>query len=285
MVAALGVVGVVCFDTVSQLDINVAAGTCLQKSVSVKCGTCLKWRIESAHIEKERGVKDSAEALNGNMLIRAVMDTSEMEWTPSPAGTVLRKRLHLVGEVESGQVTTFVRYLPGSSFPEHGHPEGEEIFVIKGTFSDHLGDASEGTHLLNPEGFRHAPHSDPGCLILVKLRQYAGEGREFRRTQTHNMMWATTTFRGIEQKTLYEDDRFPDVTRLERWAPGAAPGPREFPGGVEFFVLEGSFGDVNGHYAGGTWLRLPVDSTLDATSENGCLAYVKTGAVPTLRSA
>ena len=76
-----------------------------------------------------------AEALNGDMSIRAVMDTREMDWTPSPAGTVLRKRLHLVGEVESGQVTTFVRYLPGSSFPEHGHPEGEEIFVIKGTFS------------------------------------------------------------------------------------------------------------------------------------------------------
>jgi hypothetical protein len=120
---------------------------------------------------------------------------------------VLRKRLRLVGGVESGQVTSFVRYLPGSSFHEHGHPEGEEIFVIRGTFSDHLGDAHEGTHLLNPEGFRHAPHSEPGCLILVKLRQYAGEGREFRRTQTRDMRWETATLRGIEQKILDEDDR------------------------------------------------------------------------------
>ena len=118
--------------------------------------------------------------LNGDMTKRVVMDTREMDWSPSPAGAVLRKRLHLVGEAESGQVTTFVRYLPGSSFPEHDHPEGEEIFVVKGTFSDQLGDAHEGTHLLNPEGFRHAPFSKLGCLILVKLRQYAGDGRAYQ---------------------------------------------------------------------------------------------------------
>ena len=229
-------------------------------------------------------MKAQAESLNGNRGIRAAMDTREMEWTPSPAGTVLRKRLHLVGDIESGQVTSFVRYLPGSSFPEHDHPEGEEIFVIKGTFSDHLGDAHEGTHLLNPEGFRHAPHSEPGCLILVKLRQYGGDGREFHRTQTNDMAWETTRLRGIEQKILYEDDRFPDVTRLERWAPGTAPGPRQFPGGVEFFVIEGAFEDAEGRHPGGTWLRLPEGSTLDARSDNGCVAYVKTGALPTLRS-
>jgi anti-sigma factor ChrR (cupin superfamily) len=225
------------------------------------------------------------DTINGDMTVRAVMDTREMEWTPSPSGAVLRKRLHLVGEIESGQVTSFVRYLPGSSFPEHDHPDGEEILVIKGTFSDRLGDAHEGTHLLNPEGFRHAPHSEPGCLILVKLRQYGGDGREFRRTQTRDMTWATTPLRGIEQKTLYEDDRFPDVTRLERWAPGAAPGPREFPGGAEFFVIEGAFEDAEGRYPGGTWLRLPAGSRLDARSASGCVAYVKTGALPTLRSA
>ena len=230
-------------------------------------------------------MQSGAEALNGNMSLRAVMDTQEMDWIPSPAGTVLRKRLHLVGEVESGQVTSLVRYLPSSSFPEHGHPEGEEIFVIEGTFSDHLGDAHEGTHLLNPEGFRHAPHSDPGCLILVKLRQYGGDGREFHRTRTRDVAWAATSLRGIERKTLYEDTRFPDVTRLERWAPGAAPGPREFPGGAEFFVIEGAFEDSEGRCPGGTWLRLPAGSTFDARSDNGCVAYVKTGAIPTLRSA
>jgi anti-sigma factor ChrR (cupin superfamily) len=233
---------------------------------------------------QEETMKLEAEPVNGDMAVRAVMNTLEMDWTPSPTGAVLRKRLHLVGGAESGQVTSLVRYLPGSTFHEHDHPEGEEIFVIKGTFSDHLGDADEGNHLLNPEGFRHAPHSKPGCLILVKLRQYGGPGRKFRRTQTFDMTWAPTDLRGIEQKSLCEEDRFPDVTRLERWAPGARPGPREFPGGAEFYVIEGAFDDAEGHYPGGTWLRLPAGSTLEARSSNGCVAYVKTGALPTLRS-
>jgi anti-sigma factor ChrR (cupin superfamily) len=222
--------------------------------------------------------------LNADMKIRAVMDTGGMEWTPSPAGSVLRKRLHLVGELESGQVTSLVRYLPGSSFPEHDHPEGEEIFVIEGTFSDHLGDAHEGTHLLNPEGFRHAPHSEPGCLILVKLRQYGGDGREFRRTTTRNLPWEATDLPGIERKTLYEDDRFPDVTKLERWAPGTTPGPREFGGGVEIFVIKGSFEDARGSYPAGAWVRLPTGSTLDTRSDSGCVIYLKTGGLPALRS-
>jgi hypothetical protein len=118
----------------------------------------------------------------------------------------------------------------------------------------------------------------------VKLRQYGGEGRQFHRTQTHDMTWQTTNLPGIEQKVLYENDRFPDVTRLERWAPGAAPGPRPFPGGIEVFVIEGAFEDADGRYPGGTWFRLPAGSTFEARSDNGCVAYVKTGALPTLRS-
>jgi len=225
-----------------------------------------------------------SEGLNADMAARALMDTREMDWQSSPSGTVMRKRLHLVGDAESGQVTSLVRYLPGASFPEHDHPEGEEILVLKGTFSDHSGDAHEGMHLLNPEGYRHAPFSDSGCLILVKLRQYAGEGRSTRRTETRALPWLATARAGIEQKILFEDERFPDVTRLERWAPETSAGVHEFPGGAEIFVVEGAFEDSDGRYAGGTWLRLPAGSKQAARTDNGCVLYVKTGALPTLRS-
>lgn len=223
-------------------------------------------------------------SLHGDMATRVSVDTREMEWTASPSGTVMRKRLHLVGPSESGQVTSVVRYRPGASFPEHGHPEGEEIFVLEGTFSDQLGDAHEGTHLLNPEGFRHAPYSGPGCLVLVKLRQYGGDGRPYRRTHTLEMPWEPTDLDDVEVKMLFEDDRFPDETRLERWGQGAGPGPREFPGGAELFVIEGTFEDAAGRYAEGGWLRLPPGSKLDARTHNGCVLYIKTGALPGLLS-
>lgn len=228
---------------------------------------------------------DAKGSLNGDMTARVVMDTTQMEWAQSPSGRVLRKRLHRVGEAESGQVTSLVRYLPDASFHEHDHPEGEEILVLEGTFSDQLGDADAGTHLLNPEGFRHAPWSKPGCLILVKLRQYAGEGRAFHRTRTRDLAWAASGLDGVEEKMLYRDDRFPDVTRLERWSEGAAPGPRDFAGGAELFVIEGSLWDAAGRYTRGTWLRLPAGSRLAARSDEGCVVYLKTGALPTLRSA
>jgi len=117
------------------------------------------------------------EAINGNLSVRAVADTNRMEWTLSPSDSVWRKRVHLVGPPESGQVTSVVRYEPHSKFPTHDHPEGEEIFVLDGVFSDEHGNWPAGTYLLNPEGFRHTPFSVPGCLLFVKLRQFPGRTR------------------------------------------------------------------------------------------------------------
>lgn len=110
------------------------------------------------------------DALNGDLRLRADADTAAMGWSSSPSGSVWRKRVHLVGPPESGQVTSVVRYEPDSSFPAHDHPEGEEILVLDSVFSDEHGDWPAGSFLLNPEGFRHAPFSRPGCVLFVKLR-------------------------------------------------------------------------------------------------------------------
>ena len=72
----------------------------------------------------------SEEAIHGDLAARVSADTNRMDWTPSPSGTVWRKRVHRVGPLESGQVTSVVRYEPGSSFLAHDHPEGEEILVL-----------------------------------------------------------------------------------------------------------------------------------------------------------
>ena len=68
------------------------------------------------------------DTLNADFTRRVVMDTAKMEWRASPSPTVWRKRLDWIGG-ESSRVTSVVRYDPKSSFPEHDHPEGEEILV------------------------------------------------------------------------------------------------------------------------------------------------------------
>lgn len=226
-----------------------------------------------------------AESINGNLAARAVADTTRMDWTPSPSGSVWRKRVHLVGPPESGQVTSIVRYEPDSSFPAHDHPDGEEILVLEGVFSDEHGDWPAGTFLLNPEGFRHTPFSKPGCVLFVKLRQFPGKERRHVVVDTRKLDWQPGLNPAVSYKPLYQQDGFSDVIRLERWAPQADLGTLTYKQGAELFVLEGELSDNAGTYAKGCWLRFPVGSAHHPRSEYGCTLYVKRSGLPYLKSA
>jgi hypothetical protein len=59
---------------------------------------------------------------------------------------------------------------------------------------------------------------------------------------------------------------------------------REWPSGVELFVLDGGLADERGRYERGAWIRLPAGDSLALSSEPGCTLYVKEGAVAWLRS-
>lgn len=219
--------------------------------------------------------------LNGEIGVRTVMHGSALDWSASPSGTVWRKRFHRVGPAEAGQVTSMVRYEPGSSFPVHDHPDGEEILVLDGVFSDEHGDWPAGTYLLNPEGFRHAPFSKPGCLLWVKLRQYSGSGRRHVAIDTTEMAWQPTDH-GVHRKTLYDDTGFEDRVMIERWPAGFSPDVVDYPDGAELFVIEGSFEDEHGHYQAGSWLRLPANSSHTPHSNAGCELYIKRGGLSQL---
>ncbi len=199
-----------------------------------------------------------------------------MEWQASPSPTVWRKRLDLVGG-ESGRVTSLVRYDPKSSFAEHDHPEGEEILVLKGTFSDEHGDYPTGTYLLNPPGFRHAPLSRKGCTIFVKLCQYGGSKRDHVVVDTKTAIWAPGPLPGIDVLPLYSDAGHPESMELAHFSGGAASPPHDCPGGLEIFVLDGTLEDDEGSYAAGSWLRLPDGSECALRSRKGCSVYLKRG--------
>ena len=228
---------------------------------------------------------NNGSAINGNLAVRAVMDTNAMEWTASPSGTVWRKRVHLVGEPESGQVTSIVRYQPDASFPTHDHPEGEEILVLEGVFSDEYGDWPAGTYLLNPEGFRHTPFSREGCLLFVKLRQFPGLDRKHHVIDTCSREWQPTQSQGIWQKPLYSQSGYTDTVHLERWEAGTTAETAHYEKGAEFFVLDGDFEDEEGVYPAGTWLRIPAGESHSPGSSRGCELYVKRAGISYLRNA
>ena len=225
-----------------------------------------------------------SEQINADLSVRAVAHTGEMDWTSSPSGTVWRKRMHLVGPPESGQVTSVVRYEPKASFPAHDHPDGEEILVLDGVFSDEHGDWPSGTYLLNPEGFRHAPFSEAGCLLLVKLRQFPGRDRRHVVIDTRALEWQEDPAPGTATKTLYRQPGFADETLLERWHAGAELGIVAYEHGAELFVIDGEFSDEEGSYSKGSWLRMPLGSMHHPHAAGGCTLYIKTGGFPYMNS-
>ena len=114
--------------------------------------------------------------VNSDLSQQVVIETQSMPWQSSPSGTVWRKPLYREGG-EFGPVTSLVRYQAGGKFRSHAHPQGEEILVLAGEFCDDHGRYPQGSYLLNPDGSQHAPYSDHGCTLLVRLRQYAGHDR------------------------------------------------------------------------------------------------------------
>jgi anti-sigma factor ChrR (cupin superfamily) len=180
-------------------------------------------------------------------------------------------------------VTALVRYDAGSDFPAHNHPEGEEILVLEGVFTDDRGDWPAGTYLLNPEGYRHAPSSRGGCVLFVKLRQYPGLDRRKLALDTGAMDWQAGPVPGMAVKPLYAQAGYRDTVALERWDADFGPHDIDCPDGAELFVLTGAFRDETGEHGAGTWLRLPFGAVHRIESAPGCTLYIKRGGLHYLR--
>ena len=82
--------------------------------------------------------------INMDFSQRVVISTRQQAWQASPQKGVWRKPL-ACEEAERGHATSIVRYDAGASFSAHGHPLGEEILVLDGTFSDESGDYHAGS--------------------------------------------------------------------------------------------------------------------------------------------
>lgn len=205
-------------------------------------------------------------AINADTRVPVRVHSADMEWTASPSASVMRKRFFLRGAPESGQVTSLVKYLPGSHFPAHGHPDGEEILVLDGVFSDDSGDWPAGSWLLNPEGYRHAPSSEAGCLLFVKLRQYIGSER--KAISVGALGWRGGP--GGTGTILYR--RPGATTRLAFTHPGETV-TLENSRGVEGFVVDGAarvLGEPLGRH---DWFRAPPGQNIVIESE-GCSLYL-----------
>jgi anti-sigma factor ChrR (cupin superfamily) len=212
--------------------------------------------------------------INTNLDRRVVVASTGLPWIPSPLPGVERRMLERDGG-ETARVTSLVRYAPGSRFPAHVHAGGEEFLVLDGTFSDGHGDYPAGSYVRNPVGSRHAPHSDGGTVILVKLWWMHPEDQAFVRIDTtREDLWRPVE-PGVEEMALHTFG--PETVALFRLATGAEIPMRDLPGGEEIFVIEGAVADSNGSYGEGDWIRAPIGAALELRATRNTRLFVKRG--------
>lgn len=214
------------------------------------------------------------EPINMNREQRVVINTQAQHWQASPATGVWRIPLEREAK-ETGEVTSIVRYEPNTHFSTHYHPNGEEIFVVSGIFQDEFGHYPAGTYIRNPANTRHAPASDSGCTLYVKLNMFPEGDREPLRIDTHNARWQPGHYPGQSVLPLhgYGSDR----TVIMQWHAGSTLPPQSYEGGLEIYILAGSFYDEWGEYSEGFWLRTPPGSAHQPATRDGCLLLAKTG--------
>ena len=194
-------------------------------------------------------------------------------WVKSPADGV--SRIHLEREAaESGHTTSFVKFEPGSYFPEHVHTQGEEIYVLDGVFSDEKGDYPAGTYLRNPPGSRHTPFTKEGCTIFVKLEQFQKNDTQHIVVRPEDQQWQ----QGIGNlRVVSLHVHKTESTALVHWPANEIFQPHTHWGGEEIVVISGTFIDEHGKYPAGSWIRSPHMSQHYPSVEEETLILVKVG--------
>ncbi|MQM34771.1 cupin domain-containing protein [Accumulibacter sp.] len=214
--------------------------------------------------------------LNMDFAVAARVDTASAPWKASPLPGVWRKPLARE-DAERGHATSIVRYDAGARFARHLHPGGEEILVLEGVFSDEDGDYGPGSYLRNPPGSGHAPFSEGGCVLFVKLHQFARGDAASVRIDTASAAWLPGQG-GLQVMPLHS--YAVEHVALVKWPAGERFVPHRHWGGEEILVLSGEFIDEHGRYPAGSWLRSPHHSTHHPYTEVETVIWVKTGHLP-----
>lgn len=212
--------------------------------------------------------------LNSDFSQRAIVTPDDYQWIPSPQPGVERVMLDRIGR-EQVRATSLVWYAPGSEFPAHSHPGGEEILVLDGIFTENGVDYPAGWYLRSPDGSSHQPSSRDGTTIFVKLRQMSADERQPVRINTQE----AANWHGQPQRQVCPlFSGASETVQLQKLAPGERIFCAPLVGGAELILLQGELRAPEGRYESGSWLRFPPgDMPALIATASGALFYLKTG--------
>lgn len=210
--------------------------------------------------------------INADFSQSVMMTPEQYEWIPSPQKGVDRVMLDRIG-AEKARATSIVRYAPSSIFPPHNHPNGEEILVLDGTFSEQDHDYPAGWYLRNPDRTFHQPFSHDGAVIFVKLRQMSSDDDQTIRVNT-NLIEAWHSENGQRICPLFQNEN--EKVEL-RQIPMNDLLHIESDQFTEILILDGTL-DINHQaFPTGSWIRLAKNSNHgQITTKTQVKLYLKT---------
>lgn len=211
--------------------------------------------------------------LNMDFSQRLTFPYDPCRWQASPASGVWRYPLERE-QAESGHVTSLVRFEPNARFPEHPHPLGEEFWVLEGTFSDENGDYPAGSYVRHPPHSRHASFSREGCLIFVKLNQFAEDDRLPLQLTQEQGLWLTGDH-GYRRLPLHKHAGV--STSMLDFPDGGRFPPCCYKHGLEILVLAGQLNEGPTAYPAFSWLRFPPETVPELEAGQGTRLWVRTG--------
>lgn len=173
---------------------------------------------------------------------------------------------------ELARATSIVRYAPGSHFPQHLHPGGEEILVLNGIFSEGTHNYPAGWYLRNPPGSSHQPFSKLGTQIFVKLSQMNIQECLPTRINTNDLSkWFQSE--GKSMCLLYDDPT--ESTYLMKLSSGISL-RQDNTRHVELLIINGELQIQDTELPAGSWLRLPRGKLMHLKAGmNGAMIYIK----------
>lgn len=102
-----------------------------------------------------------------NILVRS----NELDWKPlneeGVTGVFVKSLLYDTDAKRSS--TILLKFEPGSTYPLHNHPGGEEIFVLQGDIKLGKDELVTGDFLFTAVNNKHRVSTKNGCIVLVKV--------------------------------------------------------------------------------------------------------------------
>lgn len=95
------------------------------------------------------------------------MNTNVLDWQARTENGIWQIPLYRQGGYRDW--TMLLKIDAGAISPHHSHPNGEEVFVIDGEFSDEFATYPAGTWTRSPPGSSHAVRSEKGAILYIRF--------------------------------------------------------------------------------------------------------------------